>query len=169
MPSPDDIHDGYDPKMQAVKMADVFGIEKVWRRLYNTCNQYGDFTFKRSTSTIRCHLTERYVNEAWRCLSDDGGKTTITQSFAPALFLERWGVCMSVRNAKVYRYAITTQLDELFWYCHVQIPYIQLDTYPKNESKISLRCFDFESDFEVTFFKNKYKSHFQTVESYYKI
>ena len=33
----DDIHDGYDPKMQAVKMADVFGIEKV-RGLYNVCN-----------------------------------------------------------------------------------------------------------------------------------
>ena len=27
----DQVHDGFDPKIQAVKMADIWGIEKVWR------------------------------------------------------------------------------------------------------------------------------------------
>ena len=43
------IHDGYDPKMQAVKLADVFGIEKIWASLYECNRQHGDFDTKRST------------------------------------------------------------------------------------------------------------------------
>ena len=37
------IHDGFDRKMQAVKMADVFGIEKVWASAYENNRQHGDF------------------------------------------------------------------------------------------------------------------------------
>ena len=43
------IHDGYDPKMQAVKLADVFGIEKIWASVYECNRQHGDFDTKRST------------------------------------------------------------------------------------------------------------------------
>ena len=42
------IHDGYDRKMQAVKMADVFGIEKVWHGIYEGARQHGDFASKKS-------------------------------------------------------------------------------------------------------------------------
>ena len=44
----DGIHDAFDKKKQAVKMADVFGIEKVWGALYENCRQHGDFATKRS-------------------------------------------------------------------------------------------------------------------------
>ena len=37
------IHDSFDRKMQAVKMADVFGIEKVWASAYENNRQHGDF------------------------------------------------------------------------------------------------------------------------------
>ena len=45
----DGIHDGYDCKKQAVKLADVFGIEKVWASIYESNRQHGDCMSKRST------------------------------------------------------------------------------------------------------------------------
>ena len=42
------IHDGFDKKKQAVKMADVFGIEKVWAAIYEKARQHGDFASRRS-------------------------------------------------------------------------------------------------------------------------
>ena len=45
----DGIHDGYDRNKQTVKMADVFGIEKVWASIYESNRQHGDFMSKRST------------------------------------------------------------------------------------------------------------------------
>ena len=42
------IHDGYDRRMQAVKMADVFGIEKIWAAIYESNRKHGDFETKRS-------------------------------------------------------------------------------------------------------------------------
>ena len=40
------IHDGFNRKKQAVKMADVFGIEKVWAAAYENNRQHGDFDSK---------------------------------------------------------------------------------------------------------------------------
>ena len=37
------VHDGSDRRKQAVKMADVFGIEKVWAAIYERNRQHGDF------------------------------------------------------------------------------------------------------------------------------
>ena len=42
------IHDGFDRKKQAVKMADVWGIEKCWASIYESCRQHGDFSSFRS-------------------------------------------------------------------------------------------------------------------------
>lgn len=42
------IHDGFDKKKQCVKMADVFGIEKVWAGIYQANAKHGDFATKRS-------------------------------------------------------------------------------------------------------------------------
>ena len=47
------VYDGFDPKIQAVKMADIWGIEKVWRGIYQACSEHGDFASKKSTSTLR--------------------------------------------------------------------------------------------------------------------
>ena len=44
----DGIHDGYDRRKQAVKLADVFGIEKVWAAIYEANRQHGDFKSKAS-------------------------------------------------------------------------------------------------------------------------
>ena len=38
----DGVHDGYDRRKQAMKMADTFGIEKVWAVVYETNFQNGD-------------------------------------------------------------------------------------------------------------------------------
>lgn len=43
-------HRGFDRKKQCVKMADVFGIEKVWSGIYEACRQHGDFTSERSNA-----------------------------------------------------------------------------------------------------------------------
>ena len=43
-----DVHDGYDRKVQCVKAADVWGIEKVWGALYEAARQQGDFASKKS-------------------------------------------------------------------------------------------------------------------------
>ena len=42
------VHDGYDRRKQAVKMANVFGKEKVWVAIYEGSRQHGDFGFKKS-------------------------------------------------------------------------------------------------------------------------
>ena len=42
----DGVHDGYDRRKQAVKMADVFGIEKVWAAVYETSRQHVYFPRK---------------------------------------------------------------------------------------------------------------------------
>ena len=44
------VHDGYDRRKQAVKMADIFGIEKVRAVVYQTNCQNGDFASKKSNS-----------------------------------------------------------------------------------------------------------------------
>ena len=41
-------HDGYNREKQAVKMADVFGIEKVWGSIYESNRAHGDFRTRRS-------------------------------------------------------------------------------------------------------------------------
>ena len=41
-----DMHDGYDHRKQAVKMADVYGVEKVWAAIYEGNRQHGDFSSK---------------------------------------------------------------------------------------------------------------------------
>ena len=46
------IHDGYDRRKQAVKMADIFGIEKVWRGIYEANRQHGDFSSKKSKPNV---------------------------------------------------------------------------------------------------------------------
>ena len=45
------IHDGFDRKNQAVKMADVFGVEKLWRGIYESNRSHGDF----EQSEVSCH------------------------------------------------------------------------------------------------------------------
>ena len=42
------LHDGYHRRKQAVKMADVFGIEKVGASIYEANRQHGDFNSKKS-------------------------------------------------------------------------------------------------------------------------
>ena len=44
----DEIHDGFNKRKQAVKMADVWGIEKVWRGIHGSCCEHGDFYTSRS-------------------------------------------------------------------------------------------------------------------------
>ena len=46
------IHDGFDRKKQAVKMADVFGVEKLWRGIYESNRSHGDFETKRSILSL---------------------------------------------------------------------------------------------------------------------
>ena len=48
----DQVHDGFDPKIQSVKIADIGGIVKVWRGIYQACAEHGDFAPKKSTSTL---------------------------------------------------------------------------------------------------------------------
>ena len=44
----DGVPDGFDRRKKAVKMADVFGIEKVWAAIYEGSHQHGDFSSKKS-------------------------------------------------------------------------------------------------------------------------
>ena len=44
----DGTHDGFDKRKQSVKMADIFGIEKVWRGIQGSCCERGDFLSLRS-------------------------------------------------------------------------------------------------------------------------
>ena len=44
------MHDGFDKRKQAVKLADVYGIEKVWGAYYEAARQHGDFSSKKSNS-----------------------------------------------------------------------------------------------------------------------
>ena len=45
------VHDGFDRRKQAVKMADAFGIEKVWAAIYERSRQHVDFGSKKSNWT----------------------------------------------------------------------------------------------------------------------
>ena len=47
------IHDGYNRKKQAVKMVDIFGIEKVWGSAYENNRQHGDFRSKKGKHYLR--------------------------------------------------------------------------------------------------------------------
>ena len=44
----DGVHDGFDPKIQFVKTADVWGVEKKWAGLYQSCAAHEDFKTRRS-------------------------------------------------------------------------------------------------------------------------
>ena len=46
------IHDGFDRRKQAVKMADVFGIEKVWAAIYEGSRQHGVCWFQKKELNI---------------------------------------------------------------------------------------------------------------------
>ena len=50
-------HRGFDKRKQCVKMADVYGIEKIWSGIYEACRQHGDFALERSK--IFMHLLSR--------------------------------------------------------------------------------------------------------------
>ena len=54
----DGVHDGYYRRPQAVKMADVFGIEKMWAAVHETSHQHGDFASKKSKSKCQNILKE---------------------------------------------------------------------------------------------------------------
>ena len=58
----DGIHDGYDRRKQAVKLADVFGIEKVWAAADEAKRQHGDFASKKSNRTDALQ-NQRLINE----------------------------------------------------------------------------------------------------------
>ena len=135
-------------------MADIWGIEKVWRGVYQACSEHGDFASKKSTSTLRYGFGYKSpVCEKWRILSRDGGASTTILNIAVALSLGQCGECMSVQNGKVYQCVITMVLDDfvLLKYCVNNRIYI----WCKNLSENDLRLF-------------KYIIHFQAVESYYK-
>ena len=42
------VREGFDRKIHVVKMADVWGIEKIWVGLYHVCAAHGDFKTRRS-------------------------------------------------------------------------------------------------------------------------
>ena len=41
------VHNGFDRRKQAVKMADVFEMEKIWAAIYEGSRQHGDFGSKK--------------------------------------------------------------------------------------------------------------------------
>ena len=47
------VHDGFDKRKQAVKLADVYGIEKVWGAYYEAARQHGDFSLKIKSHAMR--------------------------------------------------------------------------------------------------------------------
>ena len=49
----DGVHYGFDKRNQSVKMADIFGIEKVWRGIYGSCCEHGDLLSLRSNHDFR--------------------------------------------------------------------------------------------------------------------
>ena len=53
-------------------MADVFGIEKVWGSLYESCRQHGDFATKRSNSQ-RVQL----ITGLWNIVRDEKFRATM--------------------------------------------------------------------------------------------
>ena len=54
----DGVHDGYDRRKQAVKIADAFEIEKVWAAVYETSRQHGEFASTKSNSKCQNILKE---------------------------------------------------------------------------------------------------------------
>ena len=57
------VHDGYDRKKQAVKMADVFGIEKVWAAAYENNRQHGDFNSRKRNLYVILVTPRIFYNE----------------------------------------------------------------------------------------------------------
>ena len=55
----DGIHDDCNKKKQAVKMADIFGVEKLWRGVYEEARQHGDFESKRNISLDTKEISDR--------------------------------------------------------------------------------------------------------------
>ena len=49
----DGTHDGFDKRKQSVKMADIFGIEKVWRGIQGSCCEHGDSLSLRSNHDFK--------------------------------------------------------------------------------------------------------------------
>ena len=78
------VHDGFDRRKQAVKMADVFGIEKVWADIYEGSRQHGVFGSKKVTGH-RIFLgglhTSEMKNFVWRWL-----KSHDTPEFGRSIF-----------------------------------------------------------------------------------
>ena len=52
------VHNGFDKRKQAVKMADVYGIKKVWGTIFEGARQHGDFASKQSNSKCQNILKE---------------------------------------------------------------------------------------------------------------
>ena len=57
------VHDGYDRKKQAVKMADVFGIEKVWAASYENNRQHGDCNSRKRNLDVILVTPRIFYNE----------------------------------------------------------------------------------------------------------
>ena len=57
------VHDGYDRQKQAVKMADVFGIEKVWAASYENNRQHGDFNSRKRNLYVILVTPRIFYNE----------------------------------------------------------------------------------------------------------
>ena len=55
------IHDGFDRRKQAVKMADVFGIEKVWAAIYEGSRQHRKFLGRLDTWEMK-----NFVRRWWK-------------------------------------------------------------------------------------------------------
>ena len=55
----DEIHDGCNKKKQGVKMADIFGVEKLCRGVYEAARQRRDFESKRSISLNTKEISDR--------------------------------------------------------------------------------------------------------------
>ena len=54
------VHGGFDKRKQAVKLADVYGIEKVWGAIYEVARQHGDFSSKKSNSKCQDILKQTH-------------------------------------------------------------------------------------------------------------
>ena len=52
------VHNGFDKGKQAVKMEDVYRIEKVWESIVEWARQHGDFAGKQSNSKCQNILKE---------------------------------------------------------------------------------------------------------------
>ena len=51
-----EVHNGFDRRKQAVKMEDVFEMEKIWAAIYEGNRQHGDFGYKKKVTGHRIFL-----------------------------------------------------------------------------------------------------------------